>query len=754
MLRLWKHCKKLSRRDVTKTERLVLGLQPAGAALPQLVPEYNYFLHVLVPFQSNPVELEPAPAVLLSRRVVTWEMWQAESRDPKTGVKVKLDTSLLAPNSQIEVLRFGFPVEPDAFVKRAVQVGHPYDFESNLDQMLKDVVEENIVGDPVNLCKTRLKTIARWKARAKELEADEKALHESLPEHIKKTVEGKRLLLWREIIRECKLPDQCLIDDLLGGFKLSGWLPESKSFPGKVRCPEFSVDTLKALAPGLNKATLGKMMMRQHKEVEQATWDETVEEAKQGWIWEAPDFDPSRHVLVRRFGLLQKDKTRPIDDCSACGLNSTTGLLERVVLHSVDCMAALLAHAVKLQQRSGTTCHLEGRTYDLKSAYKQFPLSAADRDMLRLLVNEPGCATPRAFGFNSLPFGAVGSVAAFLRLSASIWQIGVIALRLMWTAFYDDFSVVSKRDLKRNAAYAVQSLFELLGLTYATEGKKAPPFGPEFGMLGLVVDLCRFDKGIVRFGHTQRRIAELHAFLDEIQCQDCLDPKTAERLRGRMNFFEGHCFGRGPAQALRVLDSQARNGALAKSLTAQALAAIRTLKNRLDSHRPIEISGKVLSTFLLFTDGAFESGSGSVGGVLYNCKGMPLGFFGERAPRRVMDLLSGSANPIYELELLPILQAIKLWSRTIANAQLVVYLDNDAARHALIKAYAATTVAASIVTEVSRLENLLQVKVWYARVNTKSNPADAPSRMCFDAFDSNLRCHSLSWDVSATAKED
>ena len=110
----------------------------------------------------------------------------------------------------------------------------------------------------------------------------------------------------------------------------------------------MSLDTLK-LAPALNSSTLRSMTFRQDPELEQATWDETVEEEKKGWIW----FDDSRHddglkFVGRSFGIQQSSKTRVIDDCSCCGLNWTVGLHEKFQLQSIDVLASMLAAAFKL----------------------------------------------------------------------------------------------------------------------------------------------------------------------------------------------------------------------------------------------------------------------------------------------------------------------------------------------------------------------------------------------------------------------
>ena len=288
-------------------------------------------------------------------------------------------------------------------------------------------------------------------------------------------MKGKRLLLWKEIIDDLELPDRDLIRDMRQGFSLSGWLPCSKAFPPKSRQPEFTISTLKILSEGLNNSTLERLRVRQEDDLEKATWDETLAEEASEWIWRCDSWGVAGKAVAHRFGLRQKDKIRVIDDCACCGLNSAVGLPERFLLHSIDKMASMLAYALNMcDGRKVTLC---GRAYDFKSAYKQFPVSQHDRGLLRFAVNVPHHA-PALYGFNSLPFRAVGSVAAFLRISMCLWQIGVIGLRLFWTAFVDDYSVISKTSQQKGTAHAIEALFNMLGLSFAREGKKAPPFNP------------------------------------------------------------------------------------------------------------------------------------------------------------------------------------------------------------------------------------------------------------------------------------
>ena len=88
-------------------------------------------------------------------------------------------------------------------------------------------------------------------------------------------------------------------------------------------------------------------------------------------------------------------------------------------MHAIDQLAAYLSWLC-------TACADElddevvGGTCDLKSAYKQFGVSNETRDVVRIPC---GMLTskPCLLGINALPFGASGSVSAFLPISLALW---------------------------------------------------------------------------------------------------------------------------------------------------------------------------------------------------------------------------------------------------------------------------------------------------------------------------------------------
>ena len=205
------------------------------------------------------------------------------------------------------------------------------------------------------------------------------------------------------------------------------------------------------------------------------------------------------------------------------------------------------------------------------------------------------------------------------------------------------------------------------------------------------MDVSKFGEGLIQIGHTQKRVDELTDALGQVLEANSLSAKDSERLRGRMNFFEGYAFGRGPAQAVKVLDSQARGGLLKSRLTEEASSALKILMAKLASARSLEISLKSSRTWYLFTDGAYENIVGTVGAVLYDEAGVAQGVFGAKAPDSFMrQVLAYSKNSIYELDILPVLLSLRVRGKLLHHGQIVSYLDDEAAKVTLIKSSGAT----------------------------------------------------------------
>ena len=104
--------------------------------------------------------------------------------------------------------------------------------------------------------------------------------------------------------------------------------------------------------------------------------------------------------------------------------------------------------------------------------------------------------------------------------------------------------------------------------------------------------------------------------------------------------------------------------------------------------------------------------------------GKPVSAFGSVIPERFAEhLFRNSKHPIYEVELVPLLVAMLVWGGLVERSQIVFYIDNGAARSGLIKGAGATEMADAVIECFCSHESVLQLKSWFSRVPSHSNPS-------------------------------
>ena len=737
------------------SHRWILDMLPKGKKLKPLVSEFQSYCFFLVNPSQEP---ETSPFFLKQRKgsrvvqrkfqwgrirvvdqvdgkVFYWENSQDDKQYELGDESAALSETLTSHETlvQAELCTLGIPREPWDFVQRAVSAGHPRSLAIHLSSEVKEMLKQNFSDEPYKIIKERATFLKHWTKRCRELEEQEQAFHQSMEPHMREVLAGKRLLLLKEMLLELDYPDKTLVDEIGRGFQLSGWLPKSNVFPTALKRPARSLEAVRSMAKGLNKNIVKQVSANQDEELAEEVWNLTAEELERGWAWIDEQCDRENHVLAKRFGLRQGAKIRLIDDCSVGGFNSTCGSSEKLKIHAIDEMAAYIAWCLTTfgdHAMEGVV----GKTYDLKNAYKQYGICES-RSLLRIAVWNPTAKRVQFLGLNALPFGAVGSVSSFLRISMAIWYIGVRGLRLCWTAFFDDYTLLSKQACSSSASVSAESLFKLLGIDFAKEGKKAVPWGTQVCALGVKLDLATMVNGAkqITIGHTESRVKELSAALEAIELSQVMSLKDAERLRGRLQWFETFAGGRVAQQALRSLSKMASTGRQSERLTLEELSTIRFLRERVINAPPTKISATCLSTWVVFTDGACEgevSKLGTIGAVLISPCGVALEFISEMVLSELMDtFLTLSKHPIFELELLPVWIALVEWEGHLAGAQCVFYLDNEAAKSSLVNGCSSQTSGAEIIQTFVYAEMKLQVKVWFARVPTSSNISDGPSRL-------------------------
>eukprot|EP00435_Cladocopium_sp_Y103_P063984 s44_g25.t1 len=461
-------------------------------------------------------------------------LWESDGKSTELDAESPIGSAATNWGSiQAELCTVGIPRDPWDFLERAVAVGHPRSLAVHLNQEVAAMLRENFSGDQCALVKTRAEFLMKWTSRCKELATEEQKLHDGLEPHLREVLNGKRLLLFGEMLQSLDYPDKSLVKDIINGFHLTGWMPKTGVFPPHLKRPAHNLDAAKKLAEGVNKSIVRQVSSNLDKDLDDTVWAMTEEEEAKGWVFFDDDCPVNEKLLAKRFGLRQGEKVRLIDDCSVGGFNGCCGSSEKMKVHSVDELAAYVCWCLT-NLDSQAMSQVVGKTYDLKNAYKQYGICRADRDLLRLAVWDPVTKTVRYMGANALPFGAVGSVSGFLRISLAVWFLGVRGLRLCWTSFFDDFTLLSKQPSARSAALAAESLFSLLGLQYAKDGKKAVEWSTQVKTLGVVINLAppRAHGSFVHIGHTSSRVEELEGTIKSFLETKTMTSKDAEKLRG------------------------------------------------------------------------------------------------------------------------------------------------------------------------------------------------------------------------------
>ena len=523
-------------------KRQIFTTQPRGKRLRPLVSEFQAYKSILFPLNAEPAIQQFLQTLPKGSRICHRTLTEGGfSWDDKLAKEAELVAHHSWEDGQPgEILHFGIPKEPHDFIADATAKGHPRDIIAKVQPTVKVLLKELACGEVNRRFAKRASFMKRWLKRSLELKNKELELHQQLPAHLQKILQGKRLLLFKEILTDLNYSDVSVVDDIVAGFQLTGWAPKTGVFDQDVRRPQLTIDQLQKMAPGINASIKRTVDESQVDQTTDHVWNETWLEVEKGWL--SPATTSEGCSVAKRFGLQQGSKIRMIDDFSISKVNHTYGLRERLRVQAVDELCAYLA--VMMDDAGDVKLpKIKGRTFDLKSAYKQYGVDAWHSDFLQICVRNP-TGGHGLFNVHALPFGATGSVTGFLRISNALAFIGHHGLDLIWSAFFDDYTVICDSEEDRNVTFYVESLFRLLGIAFASEGDKAPPFQEKFKSLGLEFDLEMLSQGTFLLQHTSSRRQELVATVTSMLERKGVPPKELERLHGRLIWFNSFVFGR------------------------------------------------------------------------------------------------------------------------------------------------------------------------------------------------------------------
>ena len=639
-------------------------------------------------------------------------------------------------------------------MKAACSVTHPTLQSTRVGRALQDAMFNYSMGDCMNFMRVQINFSKYLVDLMKDLETDEKALHESMPGHLKRILAPKRILLFGRALEEASYPDAKVATEMGEGFPLCGWLPPSDVFPRQVRPPSILVDTLVKMAPSFSARSLQATRGSGDHELDTLLWNATTEEVSAGYLTGPvdPKLVPKDAVISPRFGIVQKGKLRPIDNFSASNVNSATGLSEKFQVESIDEICAILKTWLQLRP---TGLHVVGRSFDLRKAYRQIGIRQDHLKFGWVSAWDPTAGRAFAFQMESMPFGATASVGAFLRISQAVKVLGITGCSLVWSSFYDDFVCFCPKGAEVQTERMVRFLFKMLGWEVSQDAQKDQGFSTVFQALGVEFDLRSFAAGSFTVGNTPSRKAEISEKISHILERDCLSVSEATSLRSRLLFAEAQLYGRFAKLALKEVGSVGLGSRDANPLGEKLRSHLEWLRDRVVAAPPRTIDALDRPTFFLFLDGACSeydssipwSGT-SVGGVLIDQNQKAVSCFGEVLDQTMVRTWGRSTQTQFnfEAEVFPYLIALSIWGDLLRGCCIFVYIDNEAAKASWISGTAHSWAAARMIQAGTELEANLDVRPYFCRVPTFSNLGDMPSRGQFD-FLFSLGCERV--NVSA-----
>ena len=651
----------------------------------------------------------------------------------------------------------GIHSDPATFTSKALMVEHPFE-AIVLEPALLDGITLRATRSVAEVTSRRRAALAHWTSVSRSLEVREAALHRAMHPEVEAVMANKRLLLLREMLRAIGFPStEALFHCLCAGFPVVGEFPRTGVFPPDDRRPERELTDLWRSSRQAVDRLLREDGGSGDPEVDEFVLDESLLEVERGWL-EGPfspedlNEDLGHWIPNRRFGVRQGGCCRAIDDFSESGVNSALGAVEtidpdnldRVIVNAKAHIEAFCAADHERSEQSpfrGLVRHpdheqavLVARMFDLASAYRQLARAPWHASVTVIAVWHPGRIRWVFFKQRALAFGSSASVLSFNWVSKALSMVIVQVLFSGSTCFYDDFTVLEVQALASSTDESITELFALLGFDL----KDLPTFADVIEPLGAVLDLrASRDRPASAFlANRVSRIDEIERDVGALCAADSGPTlRTMAKIRGRLLFSRSLCFGRVGGNAMRAITVETSRSTSASGVSEELRSALRSLVRHLRASPPRLISVAEPTFALLISDGSWEDGDalnpvGGIGAVLLDREDRSVRFFRWSAPRDLALVLASrrGGNPIHQLELCPVLVALKLWSVALQGRCTLCLVDNEASKAALVAGASCNATSAGIVADVDDTAAALGARLYYERVPSPSNLADPPSR--------------------------
>jgi hypothetical protein len=657
------------------------------------------------------------------------------------------------------IIQLGIPWTPVEFFDLSLKLVHPFAV-FDVDDAVAYSVFFSLTSGPEAVIQRRRQWFEHWEARAEAVRPQEETLCAKLHPRLAKLALSKRPILLREMLVSSGFAaaDLCY-DFLVEGVPMFGPFPATGVFPARRHAATLSLDDLTNIAKWAVPAVCGASWSSSSTEVDQLLAEKTREELERGECCgpfsrqQLNERYPQGWLAAKRFPVLQKGTVRACDDYAEYGHNNTSDSVETVDTGGIDAIigvgklwsdAVRNDGSVRVRLRSGKVLvgplhpslvsvggrPLRARLVDLRRAYKQLAVNPKQAHLAIFAVKPPGAQEVQFFEAHVLGFGARNAVLGFNLFARALRHVLTHLLMVTVTHFFDDFSQVDIVQLSEDTSSTITRFFDLMGWQYKDSPEDLRPPAALFAPLGVMVDFSSPD--FIEVSNTAKRIERVAEEVDRMCDSGSLRVAELHSLIGVAQFSEAQTLGRCGSSLLRRLRScLCTSEVLSQKIWKPALIE---LKEYVATAAPRKIwLSRFTKPVLIFVDAAAE-GDGyeivTIGAVLFDpcdkifeCFGCTVANFAVNRWRQ-----SQQMQVIGQAEICTIPVALETWRLRLANRNVLIFVDNDSAKDAMIRGDSKHPASAAFVDSARRVAAEIAAGVWYARVASPSNIADAASR--------------------------
>ena len=372
-------------------------------------------------------------------------------RVPKTFRKWPKGSRLLFFDQTDFSATLAVPSPPDVWCRRSMSLKHPRCLLHPLSGDQERALQAELMADPCQVLKSRTAVCTEISKLCKQCEDEEASLRQGLRSDVAAVTKPKASVAMKRLLVRVGHVDPAVA------------VPCSGIWEADCDPPSLPVQSLLDMSREVSLKSVRTICKHRSPDMEPEVWAATLKESENGWLTFRPDHSvESGCIISSRFGVKQKNKVRPIDNFRSSLVNSTCGVREKVAMDGVDEIVSLCLHWLRRTRPVHPDVRVVGRTWDLKSAYKQLAVRADHKRFAAICMIDPKTNEVKIADVHSMPFGALAAVHAFLRCGEAIKAIGRGKLLLVMTNFFDDFTVLASKRNSKHVGLVVSFLFRKL----------------------------------------------------------------------------------------------------------------------------------------------------------------------------------------------------------------------------------------------------------------------------------------------------